>query len=820
MRKNIPNVAVFVSLAVSLGFGWWYVDKTFFPKPEPKPEEPVNPAQELVGSLVGSASLAAAPVDKFPPLKPPLPVTASEVRQTVLGGLYAAARTVQPVTVVKPVAPSEAPRLIALGGEGFYKKVLLSTRGGAIQQVTLASFEEANRIGREVKRADGSPQPLRLIPGIVRPLDRKDIRNEAPFPDLAPGTVPADVVPGLAEPSYAMLHYPAIEDPKRDADAARRMNDDHPSPELAERTWTEIPQPQSADGPAVVVFETTLDAPYFLKIRKTYSLAPKEYHVGLKIDIVPLEGRVRGKGKFRYQIVGPRGLPIEGEWYTPTYRTALVGSKTSSGGAKRTYDDAKTIQEKHGSDKITRGDNQFTYAAVVTQYFASAIAVDDAVTGPAQYPWDYVRATREPHRKGGVQTKEEIEQDLKLEEEQPFLSDITVRVVSVLIDPTADETISHQYMIYNGPVKVRLLSQLTGDREVSDELVSRYLDKLTLKTMTDYHSPNFFGRFANAIYWTDVVVMFTNVMHSVLGWLHTNTGLPWGVCIIMLTVMVRMALFLPSRRQQAVMARMQEKMAKVKPEIDKLTEKYKNDPQTLQQEKTKLMLKAGVNPMSTMSGCLLLFAQMPIFMGLYYCLQESVFFRLEPFLFNWIPNLSAPDMTVWWSESIPWISAPNSIGGTVYLGPFLNILPLLTVALIYTQQRLTMPPPTDEQQEMQRRMMKFMILFMAVFFYKSPSGLCIYFICSTSWALAERKLIPKPKPKVEALPAAGGPDPGTNGTPDAPGGGGFLSRLRDKIEKMQESAEGQRQIRNDGTPPKPSGGPPQSKKDKKKRKKK
>ena len=49
-----------------------------------------------------------------------------------------------------------------------------------------------------------------------------------------------------------------------------------------------------------------------------------------------------------------------------------------------------------------------------------------------------------------------------------------------------------------------------------------------------------------------------------------------------------------------------------------------------------------------------------------------------------------------------------------------------------------MPPPTDEQQEMQQRMMKIMIIVMAVFFYKVPAGLCLYFICSTAWALGPR----------------------------------------------------------------------------------
>ena len=107
------------------------------------------------------------------------------------------------------------------------------------------------------------------------------------------------------------------------------------------------------------------------------------------------------------------------------------------------------------------------------------------------------------------------------------------------------------------------------------------------------------------------------------------------------------------------------------------------------------MMQHGVNPFAAMGGCLLLFAQMPIMMGLYYCLQESVFFRLDPFL--WIDNLAAPDMTVWWSEKIPYQRAGQHRQLLLYLGPYLNVLPLIAVALMLYQQHKMMPPPTDEQ---------------------------------------------------------------------------------------------------------------------------
>jgi len=54
-----------------------------------------------------------------------------------------------------------------------------------------------------------------------------------------------------------------------------------------------------------------------------------------------------------------------------------------------------------------------------------------------------------------------------------------------------------------------------------------------------------------------------------------------------------------------------------------------------------------------------------------------------------------------------------------------------------------MPPPTDEQAAMQQKMMQYMMIFFGVMFFRVPSGLCVYFIASSLWGIAERKLLPK-----------------------------------------------------------------------------
>jgi membrane protein insertase Oxa1/YidC/SpoIIIJ len=98
-------------------------------------------------------------------------------------------------------------------------------------------------------------------------------------------------------------------------------------------------------------------------------------------------------------------------------------------------------------------------------------------------------------------------------------------------------------------------------------------------------------------------------------------------------------------------------------------------------------------------------------------------------------------MFVDWSNVMPaFLVAPQG-----WLGPFLNLLPLLTIGLFLWQQKLFMPPAVDEQSRVQQQVMKYMMFFMALMFFKVPCGLCLYFIASSLWGIAERVWLPVPK---------------------------------------------------------------------------
>jgi len=206
----------------------------------------------------------------------------------------------------------------------------------------------------------------------------------------------------------------------------------------------------------------------------------------------------------------------------------------------------------------------------------------------------------------------------------------------------------------------------------------------------------------------------------------------YGVSIIILTILVRAAFYpLTSKGNESM-----RKMQKVQPLFKELKEKYKDDPQLLNQKMTELYRKEGINPLA---GCLPILLQIPIFFALYAMLDNAIALRHVSFL--WAKNLAAAD-TVF---SIP-------LGFTL---PFANIsaipinpLVLMMTALMVVQQRMT-PMSMDPAQ---KKMMVMMLVIMLLFLYDLPSGLTLYWTVSNIFSIIQLWLQQK---RNRALQAAG-----------------------------------------------------------------
>ena len=194
-----------------------------------------------------------------------------------------------------------------------------------------------------------------------------------------------------------------------------------------------------------------------------------------------------------------------------------------------------------------------------------------------------------------------------------------------------------------------------------------------------------------------------------------------------------------------------QKMQLIQPELKKLQEKYKGDPEGRAKAQQELFRKHNYNPAS---GCLVLFVQLPIFIGLYRALMVDIELRQAPLFseaIRWCSNLAAPDMFLSWKDWMPHVITSGN--GFFGLGPYLNVLPFVTIVLFLWQQKKMMPPPADEQAAMQQKIMKYMMVVMGIMFFKVASGLCLYFIASSLWGMAERQFLPKFAP----APAGAGP---------------------------------------------------------------
>ena len=260
----------------------------------------------------------------------------------------------------------------------------------------------------------------------------------------------------------------------------------------------------------------------------------------------------------------------------------------------------------------------------------------------------------------------------------------------------------------------------------------------------------------------------------------------YAVAIILLTLIVRGVMF-PLSRKAAVNA---QRMQELAPELKKIADKYKDDMEGRLRAQRELQQRVGFNPMA---GCWPMFLQLPIFIGLYRLLSVDIELRQAAFASwtSWASNLAAPDMLSYWGN---WLWGYLSGRGTGWLGPYFNVLPIFVMVLFLLQQKLFMPPATDEQTRLQQKMMSYMTLIMGLFFFRVPAGLCIYFITSSLWGIAERIIVKRTLPKTPHFDQSviDGTVHSANGKKDSAGqkgGSGSSESLADKLRNRIKPTE-------------------------------
>ncbi|MBR0057487.1 MAG: YidC/Oxa1 family insertase periplasmic-domain containing protein, partial [Kiritimatiellae bacterium] len=254
------------------------------------------------------------------------------------------------------------------------------------------------------------------------------------------------------------------------------------------------------------------------------------------------------------------------------------------------------------------------------------------------------------------------------------------------------ETLTRSFRLYIGPKK---LSVLRSFAENSAEIME-------------------FGTFK----WLCVILIpILNGLNAVF---HN-----YGVAIIVLTILVRLLFWPLTRKSNESM----KKMGAIQPQLREIQEKFKGDPQKLQQETMRLYRENKVNPMSS---CLPMLIQIPVFIALFVVLRTATELRFAPFL--WIRDLSEPE---------------NILAGAFPGLPALNILPFLMAGTMFLQSKFTPSAGDPAQQKMMMWMMPLMMFFM---FYSMPSALLLYWTVSQFLAIVQ--LLRQRRASAAATPVA------------------------------------------------------------------
>lgn len=230
-----------------------------------------------------------------------------------------------------------------------------------------------------------------------------------------------------------------------------------------------------------------------------------------------------------------------------------------------------------------------------------------------------------------------------------------------------DAGVINEYFIYAGPKERDRL------REYG----------LGLEHMIDF---GFFTIIALPLFW--ILKLFYSIFNN------------YGIAIIMLTIVVRIPFIPLINKSYKSMKKLQD----VQPEMTKLREKYKKDPQKMQKEIIELYKNKKVNPLG---GCLPMLLQLPVFFALYKVLLIAIELRGAPFIL-WITDLSVRD--------------------PIY------ILPIIMGATMALQMKMT--PSTMDP--MQQKLMMFMPIVLTILFLTFPSGLVLYWLVNNVLSIAQQ----------------------------------------------------------------------------------
>lgn len=334
------------------------------------------------------------------------------------------------------------------------------------------------------------------------------------------------------------------------------------------------------------------------------------------------------------------------------YRVAtLAGDHIDSEGPKKSQESAEIP-------------SPITWTALANQFFTAALIPDPASGGASTKVVRDNNAFKSPTE----------------EDPNPGIDPKTFTPRPLLIFQTPElkqgQSFQEKFQVFIGPLDYSLLKSLN----------------LQLERVIDLGTFGFIS-----VYMLALLQWFYTIVHN------------WGLAVILLSVAVKLLLWLPTHNSYKNMYITQQKMREVQPKVDALKRKYPDDKQKQQQEQMKLFNEAGINPLG---GCLPMLFQLPVFWALYATLNHSIELRGASFL--WLSDLTLHDK--------------------------FYVLPLLMGGTMILQQKVSgqMATQAAGQQKMMMWMMPVVLTFIST---KWPSGLLLYWVVTNVLSMLQQKVV-------------------------------------------------------------------------------
>ena len=437
----------------------------------------------------------------------------------------------------------------------------------------------------------------------------------------------------------------------------------------ANGTPVDVAFEQAVRGPYSIEYSREFLAPagddgnaYPFTLLKKYTFQPGEYMFELEITID------NSVNEFP-------NLDFNGVAYTLGFGPQIGPEFGSLGGRGEyryyyTHADGKRKNNKFRNASEIVVNTRFNWAGIVGKYFALFAIADDA---------DFTLTFRQPRLEG-------LPSSSFIYLSRPFIR---------------SSKNSDVYRFYAGPKIRKTLSRYNDPLDNAFALADRDLDDAV-------DSSALLG-------WLESILrFFLDVFYRVVP--------NYGVAIILLTIFVKALLFPITRKSYESTS----KMSAINPQITEIREKYKDNPNRMNQEMAALYKREKVSPLG---GCLPLLLQMPMFLAMYRVMSSHFSLRGAPF-FWWITDLSEPESILSFGGfQIPLLGWTD-----------LRLLPILFVATQVISTKFMQQPGAQTNKNM-KLMSNLMPVFFFFILYNVPSGLLIYWIMTNVLTSAQQKLI-------------------------------------------------------------------------------